>query len=407
MTEKSQPLFLQRVMTLVHWRRLILLNTVVVAVAAILVSLILPKSYRATASVFPPQDEGPLLGSLPSVASVAARALGQSRSGSSLFSSPSDLYAAILKSRSVGSEIVGRHNLLQEYKVPNVDDALQILATQRKVRVGSEGVVSLSVVATDPEKAAAIANDFIELLDAKSRERRRSTAGSVRAFLERRVAETRDSLGVAERRLQEVQEQTGILVPEDQARALVESAVQIELGRRMREVELGMLRAQVGPTDPDRARLTREIDLLEAQLREIDRGTEPDTVAYRVPLAEFPGRAATYGRALRDLKIQEAVFELLTEQYETYRILELRDTPTLQILDSAVPPERRWRPIRWLICVIATGMAFLLSCALALGLDSFVRIRRDDPEQWEMLRKIGWGLHPRHWLSSRDDPSAP
>jgi len=110
--------------------------------------------------------------------------------------------------------------------------------------------VSVSVVDPDPQFASRLANDYLELLDSRSRERRRTSAGAVRDFLDRRVADCRDSLAAAERRLQQIGEQTGMLAPEDQARALVESAAQIELARRMREIELGMLRAQVGPGDP-------------------------------------------------------------------------------------------------------------------------------------------------------------
>ena len=407
MTNAKQSLLLERLATLVRWRRLILINTLVVAVAAVVVSLALPEWYRAASSVFPPQDDSLALGDGSTMAAVAANALGRSRAGFSLFSSPSDIYVAILESRTVRTEIIRRHDLVSRFGVSRLDDALDILAVRVKIRVGAEGVVSLSVIDRDPAKAAEIANDFIDLLDAKSRERRRSNAGAVRIFLERRVAETRDSLALAEDSFRRVQEETGILVPEDQARALVESAVQIELGRKMREVELGMLRAQVGPLDPDRARMTREIDLLERQLHDMDRGARTDSVSFRVPLSEFPERSIAYARALRDLKIQEAIFELLTEQYETYRIFEQRDTPILQVLDRAVAPEKRYRPIRSMICLIATALGFLLACLLALFLDHLDRMNREDPEQWRMLQSIVSALHPKRWFSSGHDPRAP
>jgi len=407
MTEEGHPVLLRRLATLVRWRRLILINTLVVAVLAVLVSLMLPKWYRATCSVFPPQEDNLVLGDGSTMAAVAASALGRGRSGVSLFSSPSDIYVAILKSRTVIEEVIHRNGLMGEFKTETLDDAREILKSRMKTRVGSEGVVTLSVVDKDPDAAAKIANDFLELLDTKSQERRSSSAGAVRDLLEHRVAETSDSLLRAEESFRRIQEETGILVPEEQARALVESAVQIELGRKMREVELGMLRAQVGPSDPNRARLTREIDLLEGQLRDIDRGSPGDTSSFRVPLAEFPSRSIAYARALRDLKIQEAIFELLTQQYETYRILELRDTPVLQVLDNAVAPERRWRPIRSLICIIATGLAFLFSCLLAFVLDGLVRIRRDDPDRWSTLQGIAAALHPKRWFSSGHDLPAP
>jgi hypothetical protein len=168
--------------------------------------------------------------------------------------------------------------------------------------------VTLGFVDRKADRAALIANDFISILDEKVRDRRRSGAGAVRDFLSRRLAETRDSLRAAEQTLQRIQEETGILIPEEQARSLVQSAVQIELARRMREIDLRILRAQVGAEDPERARLSREIGLMEAQLRQLERGGEGDSTSFRVPLAELPARSIVFGRAMRDLKVQEALF---------------------------------------------------------------------------------------------------
>jgi uncharacterized protein involved in exopolysaccharide biosynthesis len=403
MNEPRESLLFLRLTTLVRWRRFIFANTLLVALAAVIVSLLLPKWYRASTAVFPPSEDTLTLGSV--TAAIAANALASPRPGLSLFSSPSDLYGTILKSRSVREEIIRRHDLMEEIEVATMDEALDVVRSRTSIRVGADGVVTLAFIARDPARAAAIANDYIAVLDKKVRERRRSGAGAVREFLQRRLAETRDSLRFAEHSLQRIQEETGILVPEEQARSLVSSAVQIELARRMREIDLGILRAQVGAEDPERARLAREIGLMEAQLRELERGGAGDSVPFRVPLAQIPARSIAFGRALRDVKVQEALFEVLTEQFEQYRIQELRDTPTIQVLDRAVPPEKRFRPIRWLICVSATAVAFLLSCLLALAVDGLRRWEEEDPSHRRLREAIVSGFDPRRWFrSGRDLP---
>ena len=405
MTTAESPILLRRLVSIARWRRLIILNTMIVAAGAVVVSLLLPQYFRSTASVFPPQEESFSLGTLSSI--VAATALGPGRSNLPIWATPSDVYAAILKSRSVREEIIQRYDLKREYKVDTIDEALDVLRSRAKVRVGGEGIVSITITDKSPDRAARMANDFIAILDVRSRERSRSNAGAVRRFLERRVSDCRDSLHLAEGNLQRVQEETGILVPEDQARSLIDAAVQIELARKMREVDLGILRAQVGPEDPERARLTREINLMETKLRDVNRGEQGETAAYSVPLSQLPERTALYARALREVKIQEAVYELLTEQLEQYRVLELRDTPTLQVLDTAVPAEKRWRPIRWLICAIATMLAFGFSCLLAWTLDELAGLKRERPDQWRFLQAAARGLVPKRWFSSDDDLPAP
>jgi uncharacterized protein involved in exopolysaccharide biosynthesis len=65
-----------------------------------------------------------------------------------------------------------------------------------------------------------------------------------------------------------------------------------------------------------------------------------------------------YHRLLREVKIQETLHEYLITQNEFYRIQEVRDTPMTQILERAKPAERRAKPVRWIICVVATLVAF-------------------------------------------------
>ncbi len=415
MANDERSLILRRLISLARWRRLILLNTLVVAAVAVVVSLILPKWYRSESSVYPPEEEGLSMRSLTMMLS-AATGMTSTRPGPSLplLATPSDIYASILKSRSVREEIIRRHDLMRAYKAKTIDQALKILKSRTKVRVGTEGIVSLWVLDKSPNEAASMARDYLEILDQKTRERRRSSAGAVRAFLETRVADCRDSLALAERTLQRVEERTGILSPDEQTRSLVSGAVQLDLGRKMREVELGMLKAQVGPDDPDRTRLSREIELYQRQLDRIDTGTssrgdslESGGSPYQVPLSEIPARTAEYGRALRQVKIQEALYELLIEQLEQYRIQELRDTPTVQILDAPEPPQKRFRPIRWLICTIATFLGFVFSCGVAFALDDLERIRTHDPARWRSISAVATHLHPLRWFSSQSDLPAP
>jgi len=416
MANDDRSLVLRRLVSLARWRRLILTNTLLVAAAAVVVSLLLPKWYRSDASVYPPEDEGMSMRSLSMIlaAATGAGSAGHTNTNPSLplLATPSDVYAAILKSRSVREEIIRKHDLMTVYKAKTIEDALKKLKSRTKIRVGTEGIVSLMVIDKDPVKAAAMAGDYLGILDARTRERRRSSAGAVREFLGKRVAECRDSLALAEAALQRIQEETGILAPDDQTRALVNGAVQIELGRKMREVELGMLRAQVGPDDPDRTRLEREIGLYRRQLQDIDRGAATPGegsggTPYQVPLSEIPARTAEYGRALRQMKIQEGLYELLVEQLEQYKIMEKRDTPTIQVLDAPEPPQKRWRPIRWLICSIATLLAFVFSSGLAFVLDDIERMRRIDPERWRTFAAVAAHLHPRRWFSTQSDLPAP
>jgi hypothetical protein len=109
------------------------------------------------------------------------------------------------------------------------------------------------------------------------------------------------------------------------------------------------------------------------------------------PLSKVPALGLHFGRLFREVKTEEAVVSLLTEQYHRARIEERRSLPTVRVLDSAVPPERRFRPRRTLMVVTATGAAVLFSITLAYGLEILDRIRRD-PERYATLHRAAADL---------------
>lgn len=395
--------FLEQCLALLRWKRLIFWNTVIVAAAALLVALLLPKWYRASASVFPPEDDSPTLGSLTSMINMAA--LGGNRTHLPVLASPSDLFAAILNSRSVREVVVDRHGLLGVYKVEDMDRALKVMRRKVDVNVGREGVVTVTVLDKDPRRAAGMAGTFMSELDRVNREKRTSSARVAREFIERRLEENRHDLAAAEDSLRRIQEDTGVLAPEDQLRAVINAAAQVQVQLIFKEVELSVLRDQLGMRHPGLRSIEREVEALRSRMSELDFGPAGSAAVFDdgartgtldVPIRNYPGLTLEYLRALRALKIQEAIFELLTQQYEQYRIQEMRDTPTVQILDEAAAPTLKARPIRWLICVSATLAAFLLSVLLASILENLSRMRRDAPGRYltasRMAEELGLGF---------------
>jgi tyrosine-protein kinase Etk/Wzc len=381
--------FLEQLLALMRWKKLILFHTVGFAVASVVVALLLPKWYRSTTSIFPPEEDVIGAGSFSSLASVAALASG--RSSLPIWATPSDVYGAVLHSRSVREEVVRRHDLIRVYKAEDMDMAMKILATHLSVKVGGEGVVQVKVLDKDPQRAADMANSCVELLDQVNREKRHTSARQARVFIEERLVENRRDLKAAEESLRTIQVDTKVLMPEDQLQAVLGVAAEVQVQLLLKQVDLAVLRAQVGPEYPERASLEREVAALQKRVREMELGTDLTSSGeagddpqgtMELPLKEYPQASMTVLRALREVKVQEAVYELLTQQYERYRIQESRDTPTVQVLDRAVPATRKAKPIRSLICLGATAAAFLYSVLLAAFLESIRRMRTEAPERY-------------------------
>ncbi|MFN8549006.1 MAG: GNVR domain-containing protein, partial [Candidatus Eisenbacteria bacterium] len=125
----------------------------------------------------------------------------------------------------------------------------------------------------------------------------------------------------------------------------------------------------------------------------LESGGARNETRFEIPFRDYPDLSLAYLRVFREVKVQETIYEFLVQQYEQFRIQESRDTPTVHVLDRAVPAERKTKPTRSLICISATLLAFLLSSVLAIGIEALRRMRSESPERFErlhgLLREIG------------------
>ncbi len=174
-----------------HRRMIFWICTIAVITTAI-ISLLLPKSYAATASVVPPinvlQKESSLAGSLGGVGSDLLRKAMD-------VSSITDMYVGILRSRSVADALIERFDLATVYRVKgSVSRIRQILSNRTSIRVGDEGIVKVTVEDRDPCRAAVLANAYVEELDRQNKRLFVGQAASKKFFLENRLKEIEQEL---------------------------------------------------------------------------------------------------------------------------------------------------------------------------------------------------------------------
>ncbi len=106
---------------------------------------------------------------------------------------------------------------------------------------------------------------------------------------------------------------------------------------------------------------------------------------FYIPFNELPALGMQLGRLIREAKIQEKVFELVTSQYEMAQIEEAKDVNTIQILDHAVPPDKKSSPKRSLIVILSTVVALFLSIFLAFFVEYFQRLKIEDKERYQQF----------------------
>jgi uncharacterized protein involved in exopolysaccharide biosynthesis len=206
-----------------------------------------------------------------------------------------------------------------------------------------------------------------------------SKASQNRAFIEHRLAETQVSLVKAEEALKEFQTVNKTVAVEAQSNAMIQAAAAIQGQIAAQEVQLQVMVGYLSQDNPELSRVRSSIEELKKQLYllEAGKGGKGMLPGHRLhpAMITVPGLALDYGRLMRDLKVQETLYAMLTSQYEQAKLQEARDTPTVQVLDPAIPAERKSKPSIRLNMMIAGVLALFIGIFLAFFLEYLERIK--------------------------------
>ncbi len=334
-----------------RWR-FITLTAFATALLTLGITFLIPKWYTATAVILPP-EESDLLSNM----AMAQKALSKFPAFGILqdYFTPADVFKAVLNSRTVQEELVRKHDLQRVYKLKSLEKTLKALSLNTRIKLNPDGTLKVSVDDKDPRRAAALANDYLEALDRFNVEKRNTTAHRTRVFLQTRLAETDSMLRTSEASLRAYQEEHRTVAPPNASSADAQAAADIMSRKLMLEVRLGVLRGYLSEDTDQVQQVKEELAQLERRL-----GTIPELQGDLV-------------RLIRDQKVYEQLYLLLTAELEQARIRETMNTPTVQLLDPAVPPERHSRPRKGLLTLAAWLIAFLGAASWAAATD------RDDP----------------------------
>ena len=365
-------------LTSMVWRQrwVVIALCVVASVGTFGVSRLLPKWYESTATVVTPKEgSGGVLGGL------LATGMLQQNPGVAMPTLPSftpnrDLLVGVLKSRTIAQAIVERFGLQARYRAGYPDDAVKQLRDLTTIATSREGVISVKVEDRDPATAAAIANYYVELLDQQIARYGTGEASRQRMFLTGQLARSRVDLDAAEQSLRRFQEQNRAIVLQDQTKGAIEAAARLKGEIMAAEVQLQVMRNFATEANPEIVALRRRIDEMNRQYAQMQFGERsvPDGRAqkgdFTVPFARVPELGLELVKLAREVKIQEVLVTLLTQQLEQARIAEARDTPVVQVLDRAVPAARYSRPRAARNGAIAGVIMLVLGVGLAVMLEN-------------------------------------
>lgn len=365
-------------------RRLLIIKICTTAlVLSVCYALALDNVYTATNRFFPPQKESTsfaftaLLAQAGGLAGLAGGGMGGS----------TDLYLGVLKSRSVFDGVIKRLDLQKEFKKKNIDDTRKAVEGVVTFKGSKEGIITVSADSKDPHKAALLANTFVDELTQRSVQLYLIKAGTERDFLEKRLAVTKQDLKAAENDLRSFQEKYKSFKVDSQAAVAIEAIARLKAEIVSKEVQLAALSNSRTAENSEVKAIQAGISKLKSQLGAMAGSGGADSV---IPSAgNLPALGVEYLRKMRDLKLQEAIFEQLSKQYEVAKINEAKETSTLQVLDEAVAPSKKSKPKRSLIVLLATFTAFFMSIVVIFVQEYLSKL---SPEDGEIIREIKQSL---------------
>jgi len=360
------------------------------AVLATVVSLLLPKKYEAKIVLLPPQQNSSVgsallgqlggMGSLSSLASLAGGGFG--------IKNPADMYVSLLTSRTVEDAMIQRFGLMQEYRVKRISDARTDLEHSTTVVAGTkDGLIRLTFEDRDPKRAADLANGYVEEFRKLSATLAITEAARRRLFFEQQLQQAKDNLTTAEEAMAKTQQSTGVLQIDSQARALIESAAILRGQVVAKQVQIQGMRSFATDDNPAIVLAKQELAALQAQLERVAGSNQDVGSDINLSKGRVTQSGMEYLRRFRDLKYQETVFELLAKEFEVAKLDEAREGAIIQVVDAAVPPDKKSSPHRLFIVMGATVLAFFVA-------SFWVWMRRslsdtlDLPENQSRLRTI-------------------
>ncbi len=396
---------LDHLLLLAKHSRVIIYTTLAISVLTLVILLIIPNKYTAVARLLPPQQNMTLSAQL--LDSLGGAAIPGAASGtrglgdiSALLGvkAPGPIYVSMMSGNNFSDRIIERFKLRELYNKDYIEEVRKKLSERVELLAGEkEGIISIEVTDEDPQRAADMANAYVEELDKLLQKLAVQEAKERLTFLEKQLNQTSINLAKAEESLRAFGEKSGVLQIDAQTKGVIEYVATLRAAIDAKEVELEVLRKQATPLNYDVVRAETELKGLKEKLKTAEsQGTgNPGLGDVLIATAKVPALGLEYMRLFRVAKYQEGLYQLYVKLAELARLDEVRNASVLQIVDRAVPPEKKSHPKRLLITGLVGGATFIIMIFAAYLREYWQNILVKGESEARYLEQFR--LYGQHW----------
>ena len=403
----AQPRWAIHASLLWQHRRTLARATAISLLVSLGIAFAIPKRYKSATSIMPPDQQSSsalmlaaLSGHLGNLGALSSLVGGLPGGHSS-----AELFIDLLRSGTVSGHLIDRFNLQHVYRSRYRMDAARHLARLTTITENKKsGVITIEVEDTNRERARDLAQAYLDELNQLVTQTNTSAAHRERLFIEQRLHEVRANLEDAEMKLSQFSSDSSAIDLKEQTRAMVDAGARVQAELMVEQSSLQSLRQIYGDENVRVHESQARIATLQAELARMTGSSAPltaaavqgpgltsdpigDRAAFYPPLRQLPRLAVPYTDLYRSVQVQEAVFQLLTQQYEAARIEEAKDVPTVSVIDPPGIPEKKSFPPRLLLSLLLTFLSFASASSLILLRHYWSAMAPSDPRK-ELAREV-------------------
>jgi capsule polysaccharide export protein KpsE/RkpR len=357
-------------------------------IGSAMIAFLIPVRFRSVTQLMPPDNHSSSgLGLLAAMSGNAGMGALGGLAGDLLgVKSSGELFVGILGSETAQDRVIEQFQLQKVYRAAKIEDARKELAAHTDLLVDRKsGIISIAVTDHDPKRAAAMAHAYVDELDLLVVQLSTSEARRERIFLEQQIQKVKAELDAAEKNFSDFASRNSAIDIPAQGKAMVQAAASLQGELIAGQAELSGLQ-QIYSNNNARVRASQaRVNELQKKLNEIsgqdESGDSKGDNSLYPSLRKLPVLGLTYADLYRQTKIEETVYELLTQQYEMAKVEEAKEIPSVKVLDSAMVPTKKSFPPRTLITLLGCMLALSANMAWIIGKVRWGAVDANDPRK--------------------------
>lgn len=365
-----------------RWKMFLILHFTVVAIGAVIIALIIPKTFTSSATILPESSQNLANMVLPQKMTEGLGGALGALTGSA--ANETNTIMSILKSRDLAVRAIEEFELMEKFEAESIEDAISGFREMVFVTIDDELMVRVSVhaktnffnVADDVESTRLFAHEVAQFivseLDRRFTNLNVEKATSERVLVEERFNQNRDDLLKAENALKEFSQQNSLISLPDQVRAAVETAAVLETQIITSQIELASMAQTLNPNRPEYRQKQILIEESKQRLEDLKLfGSSEDSLKVMPSFRVAPELAMEFVQLQRDVQIQTLLYEFLVQQYEQLKLQEARQAPSLQFIDRPAIPTKRTAPTRSILAIVLFLIGSIAGIAYVIGYELY------------------------------------